>query len=84
MTAEEKKAREFMLAHGGPFYELQRRLGLLREDAFRAGSRALLFVREEGFYLLKFTNEQKEPVKVTRNINLTKRKIRQDAQQHEN
>jgi hypothetical protein len=44
MTAEEKKAREFKLAHGGPFYELQRRLGLLREDAFRAGSRALLFV----------------------------------------
>ena len=44
MVAEEKTAREFMLAHGGPFYELQLRLGLLREDAFRAGFRALLFV----------------------------------------
>ena len=29
---------------GGPFYDLQRQLGLLREDTFRAGSRALLFV----------------------------------------
>jgi hypothetical protein len=44
MTPEEKKAGEFLLAHGGPFYELQRLLGLLRDDAFRAGSRALLFV----------------------------------------
>src|SRR5690606_23339054 len=36
--------REFLLAHGGPFYELQRRLGLLRENALRAVPRALLFV----------------------------------------
>ena len=35
---------EFLSAHGGPFYELQRQLGLLRDNAFRAGSRALLFV----------------------------------------
>jgi len=44
MTPEEKKISEFLLAHGGPFYALQRQLGLLREDAFRASSRALLFV----------------------------------------
>ena len=44
MTPEEKKVSEFLLAHGGPFYTLQRQLGLLRENAFRAGSRALLFV----------------------------------------
>lgn len=44
MTPEEKKLNEFLLAHGGPFYTLQRQLGLLHEDAFRAGSRALLFV----------------------------------------
>ena len=44
MTPEEKKVSEFLLAHGGPFYALQRQLGLLREDAFRAGFRAILFV----------------------------------------
>ena len=44
MTPEEKKVSEFLLAHGGPFYALQQKLGLLREDAFRAGSRAVLFV----------------------------------------
>jgi len=44
MTPEEKKVSEFLLAHGGPFYALQQKLGLLREDAFRAGSRAILFV----------------------------------------
>ncbi|HTN98013.1 MAG TPA: hypothetical protein VL101_13650 [Nordella sp.] len=36
--------RDFLAAHGGPFYELQRRLGLLHEHALRAGWRALLFV----------------------------------------
>lgn len=35
---------EFLVAHGGPFYELQRRLGLLHEHALRAGRRALIFV----------------------------------------
>lgn len=43
-TKEEARISEFLIARGGPFYELQRQLGLLREDAFRAGSRALLFV----------------------------------------
>jgi len=43
-TPEEKKVSEFLLAHGGPFYALQQQLGLLHEDAFRASSRALLFV----------------------------------------
>ena len=44
MTPEEHKVSEFLLAQGGPFYALQRQLGLLHENAFRAGSRALLFV----------------------------------------
>lgn len=35
---------EFLAAHGGPFYELQRRLGLLHEHTLKAGRRALLFV----------------------------------------
>jgi len=43
-TAEESRINDFLLARGGPFYELQRQLGLLREDAFRAGPRAALFV----------------------------------------
>jgi hypothetical protein len=41
---EEVRIDEFLVARGGPFYELQRRLGLLDEDAFRAGFRAALFV----------------------------------------
>lgn len=35
---------EFLAAHGGPFYELQRRLGLLQAGALKAERRALLFV----------------------------------------
>jgi hypothetical protein len=35
---------DFLIAHGGPFYELQRRLGLLRDDALNAGRRALIAV----------------------------------------
>lgn len=35
---------DFLISHGGPFYDLQRRLGLLHDSALRAGSRALLFV----------------------------------------
>ena len=36
-----KRARppDFLIAHGGPFYELQRRLGLLHEHALNAGRR---------------------------------------------
>ena len=41
---EEASLGRFLAAHGGPFYGLQQQLGLLREDAFRAGPRALLFV----------------------------------------
>jgi hypothetical protein len=44
MTNNEDQIGQFLIARGGPFYELQKQLGLLREDAFRAGSRALLFV----------------------------------------
>lgn len=35
-------APDFLIAHGGPFYELQRRLGLLHEHAFHARRRALI------------------------------------------
>jgi hypothetical protein len=43
-TVESCQAPDFLIAKGGPFYALQLRLRLLREDAFRAGPRALLFV----------------------------------------
>lgn len=36
--------QDFLIAHGGPFYALQERLGLLRADALRAGRRAVLAV----------------------------------------
>jgi hypothetical protein len=35
---------EFLIAHGGPFYDLQERLGLLHERALNAGRRAALLV----------------------------------------
>jgi hypothetical protein len=41
---EEVGMGEFLAARGGPFYELQRRLGLLHENALRVGSRAAVFV----------------------------------------
>jgi hypothetical protein len=34
----------FLIARGGPFFELQRQLGLLHERALHAGRRAMLFV----------------------------------------
>ena len=44
MEKETSDIGDFEIARGGPFYELQRRIGLLHEDAFRAAPRALLFV----------------------------------------
>jgi hypothetical protein len=44
MTHLDDEMERFRLARGGPFYELQQRLGLLRENALRAGPRALLYV----------------------------------------
>ena len=44
LTADQDRIGEFLVARGGPFYTLQRQLGLLREDAFRAGRRAMLLV----------------------------------------
>jgi hypothetical protein len=41
---QESRIAEFLVARGGPFYAVQQQLGLLREDAFRAGPRAVLFV----------------------------------------
>jgi hypothetical protein len=35
---------EYLASHGGPFFELQRRMGVLREDALLAERRALIFV----------------------------------------
>jgi hypothetical protein len=35
---------EYLASHGGPFFELQRRLGVLREDALLASRRAVIFV----------------------------------------
>ncbi|QIG48104.1 hypothetical protein G5V57_10430 [Nordella sp. HKS 07] len=35
---------EFLAAHGGPFFELQRRLGLLQEQALKVERRAVIFV----------------------------------------
>jgi hypothetical protein len=35
---------KFLIAHGGPFYDLQQRLGLLHERALNAGRRAALLV----------------------------------------
>ena len=39
-----KSIDEFLISRGGPFYELQRRLGVLQEEAFRTGRRAEVFV----------------------------------------
>lgn len=44
MTRENTEIGEFLAAHGGPFYELQKRLKLLHEDALRSGTRAAMFV----------------------------------------
>ena len=41
---EASRIGEYLASHGGPFFELQRRLGVLREDALLAGRRAALFV----------------------------------------
>jgi hypothetical protein len=42
--ADARRIGEYLAAHGGPFFELQRRLGVLREDALLAGRRAAMFV----------------------------------------
>jgi hypothetical protein len=39
-----EQLEEFLASHGGPFFELQLRLGLLRDNALRAPTRALLFI----------------------------------------
>ena len=44
MHSQKIPVDEFLVAHGGPFFELQRRLGLLRGDTLRAGLQAPLFV----------------------------------------
>ena len=44
MTSEESAIGDYLASHGGPFFELQRRFGLLRENAMHAGRRAAIFV----------------------------------------
>ncbi len=39
-----RRIGEFLIARGGPFYDLQLRLGLLREQALHAGRRAAILV----------------------------------------
>src|SRR5271167_3824450 len=41
---EASRIGEYLASHGGPFFELQRRLGVLREDALLASRRAAMFV----------------------------------------
>lgn len=41
---DEPAAKDYLAAHGGPFFELQRRLGLLHEQSLKSGRRALLFI----------------------------------------
>jgi len=41
---EKRRIGEYLASHGGPFFELQRHLGLLREDALLAGRRAEIYV----------------------------------------
>lgn len=42
--SREPAAKDYLAAHGGPFFELQRRLGLLHEQSLKSGQRALLFI----------------------------------------
>jgi hypothetical protein len=42
--AETNPIGEYLSSRGGPFYEMQRRLGLLHEHALNAGRRAVIFV----------------------------------------
>jgi hypothetical protein len=42
--AEAKAVGDFLIARGGPFYDLQRRVGLLHERALQAGRRAAIAV----------------------------------------
>jgi hypothetical protein len=45
LLGEERRSfDEYRAAHGGPFFELQRRLGVLENDALHAGRRAAIFV----------------------------------------
>src|SRR5271157_951660 len=46
VSADKETGRigEYLASHGGPFFEMQRRLGLLREDALLAGRRAAIYV----------------------------------------
>lgn len=43
-ASRQGKIAEYLASHGGPFFELQARLKLLRANALQSGKRALLFV----------------------------------------
>ena len=44
MTTAQNKFEDFLIARGGPFYELQVRLGIIHEGVLRVRDRALFFV----------------------------------------
>lgn len=44
MKSNNSSIGEFLVARGGPFFELQKQLHLLREDALHSGSRASVFI----------------------------------------
>ena len=44
MAAEEGSIGDFLSARGGPFYEMQVRLGLLQQHSLHAGRRTVIFV----------------------------------------
>jgi len=41
---DDVRIADYFAYHGGPFYELQRRMGLLRKDALNARRRALVYI----------------------------------------
>lgn len=43
-SIHETQFADFLASHGGPFYELQARLHMLRADSLKVGSRAVIFV----------------------------------------
>lgn len=44
VTAEDRSIGDYLASRGGPFFELQLRLGMLHEDALHAERRAAIFV----------------------------------------
>ncbi|QRM54421.1 hypothetical protein [Sinorhizobium sp. BG8] len=43
-ASQSKEIEDYLASHGGPFFELQKRLGLLHERALKTFERALIFI----------------------------------------